>query len=54
MDPLGDVRRPHVHVDRPILFFSVDIYTCKPFDGARAVEYTSRYFEADEITSREV
>jgi hypothetical protein len=31
--------------DAPMLFFSVDIYTCKPFEIEDAVEYTKGYFE---------
>ncbi|OBJ90561.1 S-adenosylmethionine decarboxylase [Mycobacterium sp. 1245852.3] len=38
--------------DQPLLFFSVDIYTCKSFDPARAVEFTRRFFGASEITSK--
>lgn len=38
--------------DNPRLFFSVDIYTCKPFDAATATDFTKRYFEAGEIVSR--
>lgn len=35
--------------DVPILFFSVDIYTCKEFDVEDAVEFTREYFSAKEI-----
>lgn len=35
-------------------FFSVDAYTCKPFDAARAVEFTRGYFDADEIVYKEI
>lgn len=30
--------------DVPRLFFSVDIYTCKPFDPADAVRFTKLFF----------
>jgi hypothetical protein len=30
--------------DQPRLFFSVDIYTCKPFEISSAVEYTKQFF----------
>jgi len=44
----------HVYAwEEPLLFFSVDIYTCKPFDHAAAVDYTRRYFQAGEIVARE-
>lgn len=39
--------------DDPQLFFSVDIYTCKPFDAATVIEFTRDFFDATEITARE-
>ena len=39
--------------EQPQLFFSVDIYTCKPFDPHEAVAFTGAYFSADEIVGRE-
>ena len=38
--------------ERPLIFFSVDIYTCKPFEDAAAIEFTERFFEADRIVAR--
>lgn len=38
--------------DHPVRFFSVDIYTCKPFDADAVVEFTARYFEATDIVAR--
>ncbi len=38
--------------EQPQLFFSVDIYTCKAFDAAAAVEFTARCFGADEVVAR--
>lgn len=38
--------------ETPLLFFSVDIYTCKPFDPAVAENFTKTFFEADRIVSR--
>lgn len=35
--------------ETPILFFSVDIYTCKPFDAQKAADFTKNYFQADNI-----
>ncbi len=32
--------------DTPMLFFSVDIYTCKEFDAERASEFTRSFFQA--------
>ncbi len=37
----------------PLLFFSVDIYTCKAFDASRAVELTDKFFESTDIEWRE-
>jgi S-adenosylmethionine/arginine decarboxylase-like enzyme len=39
--------------DEPLLFFSVDIYTCKPFDSTRAVELTAKFFEATHVEWRD-
>ena len=35
--------------DWPRLFFSVDIYTCKPFDIRDAVRYTTSFFEISTV-----
>jgi S-adenosylmethionine decarboxylase len=40
--------------DQPRLFFSVDIYTCKPFSAAEAVAFTQRYFAATDVAFREL
>jgi S-adenosylmethionine decarboxylase len=39
--------------DHPTRFFSVDIYTCKPFDPHHAVAVTATFFSAEEIVGRE-
>lgn len=39
--------------EQPRLFFSVDIYTCKAFSAAAAVEFTRRSFGASETTFKE-
>jgi S-adenosylmethionine decarboxylase len=39
--------------ERPISFFSVDIYTCKAFDPRKVVDFTENYFRTTEIVSRE-
>jgi S-adenosylmethionine decarboxylase len=38
--------------DTPVLFFSVDVYTCKVFDIERAVEFTAEFFRARQIVSK--
>ncbi len=38
--------------DRPELFYSVDIYTCKAFDPKVAVEFTRNYFKAPKQVSK--
>ena len=38
--------------ETPLLFFSVDIYTCKAFDPAVAESFTKTFFEADRVVSR--
>lgn len=40
--------------ERPKLFFSVDIYTCKAFDAKAAVDFTKDFFDAEEIVYKEV
>lgn len=32
--------------EQPVRFFSVDIYTCKPFNPMAALEFTSEYFRS--------
>jgi S-adenosylmethionine/arginine decarboxylase-like enzyme len=39
--------------EQPLLFFSVDIYTCKEFDPVAAQEFTRQYFQASTITAKE-
>lgn len=39
--------------ERPIQFFSVDIYTCKAFDPKKVEAFTKEYFKASEVTSKE-
>ena len=39
--------------ERPVSFFSVDIYTCKAFDPRPVVEFTGRYFRTTEIVAKE-
>lgn len=38
--------------EEPMLFFSVDIYTCKAFDPAAVVEFTRGVFQASEIVAK--
>lgn len=38
--------------EKPKVFFSVDIYTCKAFDPSEAVDFTRHFFAADEIVSK--
>lgn len=39
--------------EEPLLFFSVDIYTCKAFLPETAVEYTKEFFGIDSVEYRE-
>lgn len=39
--------------EQPMLFFSVDMYTCKSFDPKAAVSFTQQYFKASDIEQRE-
>lgn len=38
--------------DEPRLFFSVDIYTCKPFSNLEATEFTRSFFNAHKVVHR--
>jgi hypothetical protein len=38
--------------EQPLLFFSVDIYTCKAFDPDAVVAYTTTFFEADPVVAK--
>jgi S-adenosylmethionine decarboxylase len=38
--------------ERPVSFFSVDIYTCKAFDPAKVVEFTEQYFRTTQIVAK--
>ena len=39
--------------EKPILFFSVDIYTCKAFKNDHAVAFTKKFFNASKLVHRE-
>lgn len=39
--------------DEPLLFFSVDVYTCKAFDPDDVVRFTRDFFGATDIVARE-
>lgn len=43
---------PKLGADKP--FFSIDAYTCKPFNIEDAVAFTKEYFNTDEIVWQEV
>jgi S-adenosylmethionine decarboxylase len=36
----------------PLLFFSVDIYTCAEFDNVKVTEFTSAFFAAEEVVAK--
>ena len=40
--------------DKPLIFFSVDIYTCKEFVDADAIEFTKNFFKASELEFKSV
>jgi hypothetical protein len=39
--------------EEPMLFFSVDIYTCKRFDAVAASQFTRDYFDAIDVVAKE-
>lgn len=38
--------------EQPLLFFSVDLYTCKAFDPNRVVSFTQSFFNAQPIVAK--
>jgi hypothetical protein len=40
--------------DQPLVFFSIDIYTCKEFIDKDAVDFTKDFFNATEIEFKSV
>lgn len=39
--------------EQPILFFSVDVYTCKAFDVKKAADFTKKYFNCQQLVYKE-
>ena len=39
--------------EKPLFFFSVDIYTCKNFNPQKALAFTSVFFETDRVVGKE-
>ncbi|KAK8037472.1 hypothetical protein PG991_000818 [Apiospora marii] len=39
--------------EKPLLFFSVDIYTCKQFDSELVMDFTRDFFKASNITAKD-
>jgi hypothetical protein len=37
--------------DTPVLFFSVDMYACKPFEPGLIVDFTRRFFSVSDVVS---
>jgi hypothetical protein len=40
--------------EQPLLFFSVDIYSCKPFDPLDVVRFTETYFDTAQVVARSI
>ena len=40
--------------DKPKLFFSVDIYTCKKFSNNTAIDFTKKFFYAREVVFKSI
>jgi hypothetical protein len=38
--------------EKPLLFFSVDIYTCKAFSPERVIQFTTDFFRADPVVAK--
>jgi S-adenosylmethionine decarboxylase len=40
--------------DKPFIFFSSDIYTCKAFGMDTAVEFTRNFFQSEELAFKDI
>jgi S-adenosylmethionine decarboxylase len=40
--------------DQPLLFFSVDIYSCKPFDPLDVVRFMQAYLDTAQVVARSI
>lgn len=43
-----------IYVWEKVNFLTVDIYTCKPFDPKKAVNFTTQFFKLSEVEYQEV
>lgn len=39
----------HVYAWRPVKFFTSDIYSCKPFDDKKVLEFTKKLFKSKDM-----
>ena len=38
--------------EQPVMFFSVDIYTCKSFDSLVALDFTAQFFDSSRCVAK--
>ena len=38
--------------EQPVKFFSVDVYTCKPFSAVEALDFTAGFFDTNECVAK--
>jgi len=44
----------HVYAWRKCKFFTIDIYSCKPFDSNKVVEFAKEFWKSKNIVHREI
>jgi S-adenosylmethionine/arginine decarboxylase-like enzyme len=44
----------HCYAFPKVKFFTVDAYSCKPFDAQKVADFTKQYFDSDDMQFREV
>ena len=43
----------HCYIFQRVKFFTVDVYSCKPYDFDKVTEFTKKFFNSSDIKSRE-
>lgn len=44
----------HVYAWRKVKFFTVDAYSCKPFDSEKVLQFTKTFFKSNDIISGDI
>ena len=44
----------HVYAFSKTKFFTADIYTCKPFDNKKAIDFTKQFIESEDLVHKTI